>query len=262
MSVWDDPADRARLVKGLLEKGEVENLEARFRRKNGEIIIGLMSAKVIIIENQKCILSIARDVTLRIQSEIELRETHAKLEQAYEATLQGWARALALRERETADHSQRVVDSTLQIARRLGIQGEELVHLERGALLHDIGKMGIPDNILLKPGRLTSDEWVTMRQHTDFAKTMLDEIDYLHPCIHIPYSHHEKWDGSGYPQGLKGTDIPLAARIFSVVDVYDALTHDRPYRPAWSAAEAKNYLREQSGVHFDPEIVSLFFELI
>jgi HD-GYP domain-containing protein (c-di-GMP phosphodiesterase class II) len=121
--------------------------------------------------------------------------------------------------------------------------------------------MGVPDNILLKPGPLTPDEWVSMRQHTDFAKSLLANIDYLRASIDIPYSHHEKWDGSGYPQGLKGGRIPLAARIFTVVDVFDALTHDRPYRPAWSIAEAKRYLGEQSGRQFDPDIVNLFLDL-
>ena len=147
LNIWDDPADRARLVKGLQEKGELLNLEARFRRKDGSITVGLMSARVITIQNEKCILSITRDIAERIQTELELRETHTLLEQAYEATLRGWARALALREHETADHSQRVVEHTLQIAKALGIYGEELVNIKRGALLHDIGKMGVPDGI-------------------------------------------------------------------------------------------------------------------
>ena len=262
LNIWDDPKDRARLVKGLLESGEVRNLEAGFRRKNGEVAIALMSARVIDIGGEKCILSITREITERIKAELELREAHARLEQAYEATLQGWARALELRERETADHSRRIVDLTLLIAEKLGIQGEELVHIRRGALLHDIGKMGVPDEILLKPGRLTPDEWVTMRQHTEFARAMLSGIDYLGSSMAIPFSHHEKWDGSGYPEGLKGEEIPLPARIFAVVDVFDALTHYRPYKPAWSAAEAKRYLVEQKGIHFDPAIVDVFLEVI
>ncbi len=262
LNIWDDPADRARLVKGLQEKGEVLNLEARFRRKDGSITVGLMSARVITIQNEKCILSITRDIEDRIQTELELRETHTLLEQAYEATLRGWARALALREHETADHSQRVVEHTVQLAQALDIRGEDLVHIKRGSLLHDIGKMGVPDEILLKPGRLTPDEWVTMRQHTEFAYSMLIGIDYLRASIDIPYCHHEKWDGTGYPRGLKGEEIPLAARIFAVADVYDALIHDRPYRPAWSREDARRYLVEQRGLHFDPVIVDLFLQIV
>lgn len=268
LNIWVDLEDRERLVKGLLEHGVVENLEARFRRKNGDIGIGLMSARIIMIQGEKCILSITREITDRIQTEItlreneaKLREAHTKLERAYEATLQGWAHALELRETETANHSQRVVNLTMRLAQELGIRGEELTHLRRGALLHDIGKMGVPDGILLKPSKLTYDEWVTMRQHTEFARDMLSDIEYLHPCIAIPYSHHEKWDGSGYPQGLKGTGIPLAARIFAIVDVYDALTHDRPYRPAWSVKDTRRYMIEQSGKHFDPDILDLFLQL-
>ena len=269
LNIWADPADRARLVQGLRENGVVENLEAHFRRKNGEIGVGLMSARVIVIQGEKCILSITRDVTERIQAELtlrtseaELREAHARLGQAYDATLQGWAAALELRERETANHSQRVVEYTMQVAQALGIGGDDLVHLQRGALMHDIGKLGVPDQILLKPGELTSDEWVIMRMHTEFGRNLLKDVDYLRPCITIPYYHHEKWDGSGYPEGLKGEEIPLPARIFAVVDVYDALTHDRPYRPAWSNQEAIRYLAEQSGRHFDPVIVESFIKIV
>ncbi len=262
LDIWVDAQDRARLVKGLLENGVVENLEARFRRKSGDIGIGLMSARVIMVQGEKCILSITRDISERIQAERELRETHHLLEQAYDATLRGWARALELRERETANHSRRVVELTMQVSQALGISGEELTHVQRGALLHDIGKMGIPDGILLKPGRLTDDEWVTMRKHADFARTMLSDIEYLRPSLAIPYSHHEHWDGTGYPQGLKGEEIPLPARIFAVVDVFDALSHDRPYRPAWSVAEAKQYLLEQRGKLFDPQIVEIFFQFV
>ncbi len=262
LNIWADPVDRVRLVKELQETGEVSNLEARFQRKNGSITVGLMSARVITIQGEVCILSVTRDIEDRIQSEMELREAHTQLEQAYVATLKGWARALALRENETADHSQRVVEYTLQIAQKLGIQGEALTQIQRGALLHDIGKMGVPDGILLKPGHLTPDEWVTMRQHAEFARAMLIDIDYLRSSIDIPYCHHEQWDGSGYPRGLKGEEIPLAARIFAVVDVYDALIHDRPYRPAWSRAEARRYLVEQRGLHFDPAIVDLFLQII
>ncbi len=269
LNIWVDPEDRARLVKGLREDGVVENLEARFRRKNGDIGIGWMSARVIMIQGEACILSITRDFTKRIEAEValrqneaQLREAHHSLEQAYDATLQGWARALELRERETADHSRRVVELTMQVARALGIADEELVHIQRGALLHDIGKMGIPDGILLKPGRLTDDEWVTMRKHTEFARSMLSDIDYLRPSLVIPYCHHEWWDGGGYPLGLRGEEIPLPARIFTIVDVFDALTHDRPYRPAWSPKEAKAYLLEQCAKQFDAQIVEVFLQFV
>lgn len=262
LNIWVNPQDRAWLVKGLLERGELQNLEALFRRKNGDIGIGLMSARVITIQGDKCILSITRDITERILAERELRETHTRLEQAYEATLQGWARALELRERETADHSRRVVELTIKVARRLEITGDELAHIQRGALLHDIGKLGVPDEILLKPSSLTADEWVIMRQHPEFARQMLSQIDYLIPSIVIPYGHHERWDGTGYPLGLAGEAIPLAARIFAVIDVYDALTHDRPYRPAWPATEAQRYLVEKSGTQFDPQIVAAFLGVI
>ncbi len=262
LNIWQNPEDRARLVKGLQETGEVSNLEARFVRKNGDIAIGLMSAKVIVINGEKCILSITREITERIRAEIELREAHALLEQAYEATLRGWARALELRERETADHSRRVVEQTVELAARLGIEGDDLANIRRGALLHDIGKMGVPDEILLKPGRLSPDEWVTMRQHAEFGRALLEDIDYLRASIAIPFSHHEKWDGSGYPEGLRGEQIPLPARIFAVVDVFDALTHYRPYKPAWSAAEAKKYLIDQKGTHFDPRIVDEFLKML
>lgn len=269
LGIWVNPADRERLVKGLQENGVVHNLEATFRRKDGSTLTGLMSARLVTVQGEPCLLNITRDLSERIQAEItlrkneaELREAHHLLQQAYDATLQGWARALELRERETASHSRRVVELTMQVARAMGINGEELVHVERGALLHDIGKMGIPDGILLKPGRLTDDEWVIMRKHTEYAQTMLYEIEYLRPCLDIPYCHHEHWDGSGYPQGLKETEIPLPARIFAVVDNYDALTHNRPYRPAWSHAEAKLYLRNQCGKIFDPQVVETFLKFV
>lgn len=262
LSIWVNPEDRARLVQGLRQYGEVENLEAPFRRKNGEVIAGLMSARVIHLQGESCILSITRDISGRIAAEQELREAHAHLEAAYDATLQGWARALELRERETADHSRRVVELTTRMSAACGIEGEELLTVQRGALMHDIGKMGVPDQILLKPAALTAEEWEIMQQHTAFARTMLMDIPYLRPIIDIPYYHHEKWDGSGYPEGLRGEQIPLAARIFSIIDVYDALTHDRPYRPAWSVEQAVGYIIDQSEKHFDPALVKLFFSIL
>ena len=151
---------------------------------------------------------------------------------------------------------------TLRLARALGMKEEELVHVRRGALLHDIGKMGVPDGILLKPGSLTPEEWEIMRRHPQYAYEMLSPIAYLRLALDIPYCHHEKWDGTGYPRGLKGEQIPLAARIFAVVDVWDALGSDRPYRPAWPPEKLYAYLKEEAGKHFDPRVVEVFLKIL
>jgi len=181
---------------------------------------------------------------------------------AYEATIEGWARALDLRERETGAHTQRVADLTVRVARKLGVPEPEIVHLRRGAILHDIGKIAVPDHILLKPEPLTEEEWAVMRRHPEYAYELLSPIEYLRPALEIPYCHHERWDGSGYPRGLRGEEIPLGARIFAVVDVYDALTSDRPYRRAWSHEQAVAYLREQAGKQFDPKVVETFLQVL
>jgi PAS domain S-box-containing protein len=190
----------------------------------------------------------------------ERRNAEHDLKNAYDNTLKGWSSALELREHETAGHSQRVVEITIELARKMGVAEEQMVHLQRGALLHDIGKMGIPDSILLKPGPLSDDEWIAMRQHPTFAYRMLSKIDYLKPALAIPLCHHEKWDGSGYPRGLKGEEIPLDARIFAIVDSWDALSHDRPYRPAWPREVVIEHLKKQSGKQFDPQVVDKFIE--
>jgi len=190
-----------------------------------------------------------------------LQRSNTELYLAYDTTIEGWSAALDLRDKETEGHSQRVAEMTRQLARSLGIGEAELVHIRRGALLHDIGKMGVPDGILLKPDKLTDEEWKIMRQHPQFAFDMLSPIQYLRLTLDIPYSHHEKWDGSGYPRGLKGEQIPLAARIFAVVDVYDALTSDRPYRKAWTKKKTLDHIREQSGHHFDPKVVEAFLQM-
>lgn len=192
----------------------------------------------------------------------QLRAANAELRAAYDATIEGWSRALDLRDRETEGHSRRVTELTVLIAARMGFSAEELVHVRRGALLHDIGKMGIPDAILLKPGALDEQEWAIMRTHPTLAVELLRPIEFLAPALDIPWCHHEKWDGSGYPRGLRGTEIPLAARIFAVVDVYDALTSDRPYRSAWSREQALAYIRQQAGRHFDPQVVAVFEQVI
>lgn len=258
MDIWANPADREKLVKGLQETGAVNNLEAEFRFKDGSVKTGLMSARVIEIDHELCILSITRDISERKQAEVDLKQAHAQLEEAYNATLEGWVRALEIREHDTADHSRRVVEMTILMAKRLGITGEALVHAKRGALLHDIGKMGVPDNILLKPGSLTMEEWTIMRYHPVYARTLLQEIPYLVPAMEIPYGHHERWNGAGYPRGISGEEIPLPARIFAVVDVYDALLSNRPYRPAWAEEDVIKYLIDQKGVQFDPHVVDEF----
>jgi PAS domain S-box-containing protein len=191
-----------------------------------------------------------------------LQRSNSDLILAYETTLEGWSAALDLRDRETEGHTLRVTGMTLDLARRMGVGETELIHIRRGALLHDIGKMGVPDHILLKPDALTSEEWESMRMHPVYAYDLLSKIAYLHDALDIPYCHHERWDGTGYPRQLKGTAIPLAARIFAVVDVYDALTSDRPYRKGWSREKTLDYIREQSGKQFDPQVVRAFLTMI
>lgn len=195
-----------------------------------------------------------------IRSFEELQISNTKLMLAYDATIEGWSKAMDLRDEETEGHTQRVTQMTIQLAKSLGLSDDQLVHLRRGALLHDMGKLGIPDRILLKPGKLTDEEWVIMRKHPQYAYDMLSPIDYLRPAMEIPYSHHEKWDGSGYPRGLKGVEIPMAARIFAVVDVWDALTSDRPYRSAWEHTRVREYIEQNSGSHFDPQVVKAFLK--
>ena len=188
----------------------------------------------------------------------DLEEAAEEVSSAYDATLEGWVRALDLRDKETEGHTQRVVQRTVDLARRAGMAEEALVHVRRGALLHDIGKVGIPDRILQKPGPLTEDEWAVMRLHPTYAHDMLSGIGFLRPALDIPWAHHEKWDGTGYPRGLSGEAIPLAARVFSVVDIWDALRSDRPYRKSVPAAEVRAYLRGIAGSHLDARLVDLF----
>lgn len=191
-----------------------------------------------------------------------LQQSNLELSMAYDETIEGWSRALDLRDKETEGHTQRVTDAALQLAQTMNLNGSELVHMRRGALLHDIGKMGVPDNILLKPDKLTADEWVIMRRHPVYAYEMLFPIHYLRLALDIPYCHHEKWDGGGYPQGLKGENIPLVARIFAIVDVWDALQSDRPYRKGWPRNKILKYIKEESGKHFDPQVVKEFMKLM
>ena len=190
----------------------------------------------------------------------DLQRSNFDLEIAYDATIEGWSYALDLRDRETEGHTLRVTEMTIQLAQAMGLSQDQIMHMRRGALLHDIGKMGVPDQILLKPGKLTDEEWETMSKHPVYAYDMLRRIPYLPRALEIPYSHHEKWDGSGYPRGLSGNQIPLVARVFAVIDVWDALISDRPYRAGWSKEKAVEYIREQSGKHFDPKVVELFLQ--
>lgn len=192
----------------------------------------------------------------------DLQRSNLELAQAYDATIEGWAYALELRDKETEGHTRRVTEMTLRLAKAFGLKEQDLVQIRRGALLHDIGKMAIPDSILLKPDSLSDEEWKVMRQHPQLSYDMLFRISYLTKALDIPYCHHEKWDGTGYPRGLKNEEIPLSARLFAVVDVYDALTSDRPYRKAWSHEKTIEYIREQAGKHFDPQVTELFLKVI
>ena len=239
----------------LIAKGEVEGVLEVFHRTPlqpdaewFEFLEMLASQTAIAIDNARLFDS--------------LQQANLELTIAYEATLEGWVRALDMRDRETEGHTQRVTELTVRLAERMGIRGEALVHIRRGALLHDIGKIAIPDSILLKPEPLTDEEWEIMRRHPVYAYELLSPIEFLRPALDIPYCHHERWNGTGYPRGLKGEQIPLAARIFAVVDVWDALRSDRPYRPAWSEEEALAYIRQQAGKHFDPHVVEVFLQML
>ena len=208
------------------------------------------------------ITGVGRDVTARNLAEARIQSLNDELTRAYDATIEGWSRALDLRDHETEGHSRRVTEMTLRLAAALGVPEAELVHIRRGALLHDIGKMAVPDGVLLKPGPLTDDEWAVMRQHPAWAYEMLLPIEFLRPALDIPHCHHEKWDGCGYPRGLAGEEIPLAARLFALVDVWDALSSDRPYRRAWEPGRVMDHLHGLSGSHFEPRLVDVFLSLL
>jgi len=187
-----------------------------------------------------------------------VRKANVDLINSYEQTMRGWVRVMDMRHKETRDHTDRVTKMTVELARLAGIPEENLENIERGARLHDIGKIGIPDEILIKPGKLTEQEWMLMKQHPVIAQELVSSIDFLEACGDIPYCHHEKWDGSGYPRRLKGREIPIAARIFAVVDVWDALSFKRVYKEIWLEEEVLDHIESEAGAHFDPEIVPLF----
>jgi putative two-component system response regulator len=195
------------------------------------------------------------------ESRRQLEAAYDALQQAYDTTIAGWSRALDLRDKETEGHSQRVTEMTVRMAQAIGLSGEDIVHVRRGALLHDVGKLGIPDAILHKPGKLTEEEWVIMRKHPQYAYEWLAPIEYLRPALDIPFCHHEKWDGSGYPRHLAGTAIPLAARIFALADVWDALRSNRPYRAGWPVQQVRDHIVGLAGSHFDPDITPIFLAL-
>ena len=237
----------------LISKGKVQGVLELFNR----IPLKVDSEWLSFLDSLSWQTAIAVDNALLFEN---LQQLNIDLKSAYNATIEGWSRALDLRDKETEGHSLRVTELTLKLANIIGTEKDLLIDLKRGALLHDIGKMGVPDNILLKTGPLTDAEWHIMRQHPQHAYELLAPISYLEKALDIPYCHHEKWDGTGYPRKLKGEDIPISARIFAVVDVWDALTSDRPYRPAWSIEKALAYIRENSGSHFDPKVVEAFIK--
>jgi PAS domain S-box-containing protein/putative nucleotidyltransferase with HDIG domain len=258
VSIWASLDEYARFIESMRSLGEVQNMEGVLKRKNGDIWIGLISARTIEVNNELCLMTVARDITERKRAEMDLQRAHLDLAEAYDATIEGWSRILDLRDRETEGHTQRVTEVTVKLARALGVSGEDLLHLKRGALLHDIGKMGIPDEILHKPGPLTAEEWTQMRKHPEYAYNMLHQIVYLRPALDIPYCHHERWDGTGYPRGLVGEQIPLAARIFAIVDVWDALCSDRPYRKGCTEGDVLAYIADHAEIYFDPKLVEAF----
>jgi diguanylate cyclase (GGDEF)-like protein/putative nucleotidyltransferase with HDIG domain len=195
-------------------------------------------------------------------SQIETQQKTVDAARIYDETIEGWARALELRDKETEGHAQRVTEMAIELAKRFGIKDKELVNIRRGALLHDIGKIAIPDHILFKPGELSSEEWEVMKKHPVYAFELLSPITFLQDVIDIPYCHHEHWDGSGYPRGLKGEEIPMSARIFTIIDVWDALRTDRPYRQAWNPQQVCEYICEESGKLLDPSVINPFFEML
>ncbi len=239
----------------LIAKGQVEGVLATFDRL----------PRAPDAEWLKFLETLATQVAIAIDHAglfVDLQHSHSDLIQAYDSTLEGWSRAMDMRDKETEGHTLRVTQMTMRLARRMGIAETELAHIRRGALLHDIGKMGIPDDILLKPGPLTDEEWKIMRYHPVLAFELLAPIAYLQPALDVPYCHHEKWNGSGYPRGLKGESIPLAARLFAVVDVWDALSSDRPYRLAWPKEKVLEEIRASSGTHFDPQVAEMFLKIL
>lgn len=239
-------------------------IDYRALHKNGKYVWIETTARIFFdkLSGQQEFQASSRNITERKEAEEKLQLAHSNLQDAYDRTIEGWVHALDLRDRETEGHTKRVTRMIEKLARIMGFTDEEIIHIRRGALLHDMGKMGIPDEILQKPSPLTDDEWTIMRRHPEMAYQMLSPIKYLKEAIIIPYYHHERWDGSGYPHKLKGDDIPLQARMFAVVDVWDALSSNRPYRKKMPHSEVVGYLKKEAGRLFDPQIVEKFLPLI
>ncbi|MBI5303789.1 MAG: HD domain-containing protein [Chloroflexi bacterium] len=239
----------------LIAKGEVKGVLELFRRASFtppmewlDSLYAIATQAAIAIDN--------------VALHSDLQRSNLELARAYDTTIEGWSRALDLRDRETEGHTQRVTEMTIRLAHTIGMTQDQLKYVRWGALLHDIGKLGISDWILFKQGPLTEEEWLVMRQHPVYANDILSPIPFLRLALDIPYCHHERWDGTGYPRGMRETQIPLAARVFAVVDVWDALRSDRPYRSAWSEAQVQDYLLAQRGKQFDPKIIDTFFALL
>jgi PAS domain S-box-containing protein/putative nucleotidyltransferase with HDIG domain len=268
---WDESHARmtgARIF-GESDQDTQSVLAAPLFQPNGQCF-GMISAQsfssnAYTVEHERLLVTLANQISEAIRNAQlvkDLQQSNSELSLAYDATIEGWSRAMDLRDKETEGHTQRVTELTLSMARSIGLKEEDMTHIRRGGLLHDIGKIGVPDQILLKDEGLTEAEWKIMRKHPVFAYEMLSSIAYLEPALDIPYCHHEKWDGSGYPRGLEGEQIPLAARIFSIVDVWDAIISDRPYRAAWTREKSLEYIQGESGKYFDPEVVKVFLNLI
>jgi putative nucleotidyltransferase with HDIG domain len=222
-------------------------------------IYDILTVVILIISTALVLMVILENAEQNLK---QIQQDDATLRVSYELTLERLVKALEFRDRETEQHSQRVVEMSVYLARHMGLNNDDLINFRRGALLHDIGKLAVPDHILLKPGPLSDEEWMIMREHPVKAMEILLPIPFLKSALDIPYSHHENWDGSGYPLGLKGEEIPLFARIFTVIDHWEALTSDRPYRKAWTIENAIKYIRDNSGKIYDPEIVDSFLHLL
>ncbi len=240
----------------------VSQIEMIFVNSQGQSFPVEIDLSSFLWEDKPAVQIMVRDITERKQAEAELQRANADLALAYHATLEGWSRALELRDQNTEGHTQRVTEMTIRLAEMMGVDKTNMHAIYQGAILHDIGKIGVPDNILNKPGPLTAEEQAIMYKHPVYAYQMLSSITYLQPALDIPYYHHERWDGSGYPKGLRGEEIPLAARIFAVADVWDALCSDRPYRLGWPQEKVLAYIRDGAGTHFDPKIVEIFLNMM
>ena len=262
------PDDQPKIKAGSKVKprrDSVYTLSYRARKKDGQYLWLETSARPILDGQTDAVIEIqaaSRDITERKRAEEAIQIAHQNLQEAYDRTIEGWVRALDLRDRETEGHTQRVTEMTVRVALALGLPESEIIHVKRGALLHDIGKIAVPDEITKKAGPLNEREWSIMRKHPEYAYELLSPIAYLEPALAIPYCHHERWDGSGYPRGLKEEQIPLTARLFAIIDVWDALTSQRSYRKPNSPEDTIAFLKKEAGRLFDPHLVDLFLHVL